>query len=49
MNVVIDSNLLIVLVNNDPRSQIVCQQFDEWISQEVQIHPPNIAINLEAF
>ena len=43
MNIVIDSNLLIVLVNNDPRSEIVRQQFDEWISQEVQIHTPNLA------
>jgi len=42
MNVLIEENLLIVLVNNDPRSEIVRQQFDEWISQEVQIHTPNL-------
>ncbi|MGB3514786.1 MAG: type II toxin-antitoxin system VapC family toxin [Microcoleaceae cyanobacterium] len=44
MNVVIDSNLLIVLVNQDPRSEIVRQQFEEWISQEVQMHAPHLAL-----
>ena len=44
MNIVINSNLLIALVNNDPRSEIVHQQFDNWISQEVKIYTPNVAI-----
>ena len=44
MNIVINSNLLIALVNNDPRSEIVRQQFDNWISQEVKIYTPNVVI-----
>ena len=44
MNIVINSNLLIALVNNDPRSEIVHQQFDNWISQEVKIYTPNVVI-----
>lgn len=44
MNVVIDSDLLVVLINQDPRSEIVHQQFDDWIEAEVQIHSPKLAL-----
>ena len=33
MNVVIDSNLLVVLVNQDTRREITHRKFDEWIHQ----------------
>ncbi len=44
MDVVIDSNLLVVLVNQDPRSEITRRQFDEWIHQGIQIHAPTLAL-----
>ncbi len=44
MNVVIDSNLLVVLVNRDPRSEITRRQFDEWMDRGIQIHAPILAL-----
>ena len=43
MNVVLDANLFIVLVNQDTRSSIVRQKFDNWIDAEVQLHAPKLA------
>ncbi len=43
MTVVVDSNLLIVLVYPDPRSEITQQKFNEWIEQGVAIYAPELA------
>lgn len=44
MNIVIDANLLIVLINQDPRREMVHQQFDNWIEGDVQMHSPKLAL-----
>lgn len=38
MTVVVDASLLVVLVNQDPRREVVRQQFHNWIAQKVDIH-----------
>lgn len=43
MAVVVDSNLLIVLVHQDPRSNMTQQQFDNWLERGVEIHAPELA------
>lgn len=44
MTVVVDANLLIVLVSRDPRREVVRQQFHTWITQEINIHAPDLAL-----
>ncbi len=44
MNVAIDSNLLVVLVSRDSRSEVTCRQFDEWVDRSIQIHAPILAL-----
>lgn len=44
MTVVVDANLLVVLVNQDPRREAVRQQFHAWITQQVDIHAPDLAL-----
>lgn len=43
MAVVVDSNLLVVLVREEPRSEEVSRQFDEWEKQGIEIHAPVLA------
>ncbi len=43
MAVVVDSNLIVVLANGDPRRPIVQRQFDEWEEQGIEIHVPVLA------
>ncbi|MBC6454939.1 MAG: type II toxin-antitoxin system VapC family toxin [Hormoscilla sp. SP5CHS1] len=43
MAVVVDSNLIVVLVNRDPRRPIVQRQLDEWEEQGIEIHAPVLA------
>ena len=41
---VVDANLLVMLVNRDPRREVVRQQFHTWITQAVNIHTPDLAL-----
>jgi len=43
MAVVVDSNLLVVIVREEPRSEEVSRQFDEWEEQGIEIHAPVLA------
>lgn len=43
MNIVVDSNLLIVLVSNDARSHLAQKQFEYWITQDIKLHAPLLA------
>lgn len=43
MAVVVDSNLLVVLVREEPRSEEVSRQFDEWVDRGIEIHAPKLA------
>jgi predicted nucleic acid-binding protein len=42
VSIVIDSNLLIVLVTGDPRSEQVSAQFTNWIEQNIPLHAPDL-------
>jgi len=41
--IVVDSNLLIVMVNGDPRGGQVQMLFTQWIEQDIDIHAPDLA------
>ncbi|MBO1348521.1 MAG: PIN domain-containing protein [Hormoscilla sp. GUM202] len=43
MAVVVDSNLIVVLVNADPRRDRVLRQVQNWRSQGIEIHAPVLA------
>ncbi|MBC6479873.1 MAG: type II toxin-antitoxin system VapC family toxin [Hormoscilla sp. GM7CHS1pb] len=43
MTVVVDSNLIVVLANGDPRGPIVQKHFDEWEEQGIEVHAPKLA------
>ncbi len=47
MTVVVDANLLVVLVNHDPRRETVRQRFHSWIAQEIEIYAPDLAYNTQ--
>ncbi|MBW4615138.1 MAG: hypothetical protein KME21_18075 [Desmonostoc vinosum HA7617-LM4] len=44
MTVIVDASLLVVLVNRDPRHEIVRQQFHTWITQAIEMHAPDLAL-----
>ncbi|MGI2904217.1 type II toxin-antitoxin system VapC family toxin [Tolypothrix sp. VBCCA 56010] len=44
MAIVVDANLLVVLVNNDPRGEQVLIQFTDWIERGVPLHAPDLAL-----
>jgi predicted nucleic acid-binding protein len=44
VTIVVDANLLIVIVNGDPRGEQAQTQFTQWIEQEIQLHAPNLAL-----
>lgn len=44
MAVILDANLLIVLVNNDPRGEKVFTQLSDWIEQATPLHMPYLAL-----
>ena len=41
--VVVDANLLVALVSDDPRGHRVLQQLTDWLDHNVDIHAPTIA------
>ncbi|GAB4281662.1 MAG: hypothetical protein Fur0025_10330 [Oscillatoriaceae cyanobacterium] len=43
MPVVVDSNILVVLVNGDPRGELAQRLFDNWRRQQIEIHAPVLA------
>lgn len=43
MAIVVDSNLLIVMVNGDPRGGQVQMLFTQWIEQDIDIYAPDLA------
>lgn len=43
MAVVVDSNLIVVLVNGDPRGERALRLFQDWRRQEIKIHAPDLA------
>lgn len=44
MTIVVDANLLIVLINNDPRGEKVLAQFTDWIAQSISLNAPELAM-----
>lgn len=43
MDIVVDSNLLIVLAHPDPRSELAEKQFERWFDEGCKIHAPELA------
>jgi predicted nucleic acid-binding protein len=43
--IVVDANLLIVMVNGDPRGEQVQNQFTQWIEQGIELHAPALALH----
>ena len=42
--VVVGANLLVALVSGDPRGNKVLQHFTEWLTHNIEIHAPLLAI-----
>lgn len=42
MTIVLDANLLVVLVNQDPRKEAVAAQIDQWLAQDISLHAPDL-------
>ena len=43
MTVVVDANLVVVLVNGNPRREQAWRQFQDWMDRGINIHAPNLA------
>ncbi|MEL7038074.1 MAG: hypothetical protein AAFO04_21020 [Cyanobacteria bacterium J06592_8] len=40
MDIVVDSNLLIVLAHQDPRTELAQKKFEDWFDRGNKIHAP---------
>ncbi|MDY7024271.1 MAG: type II toxin-antitoxin system VapC family toxin [Cyanobacteriota bacterium] len=43
MDIVVDSNLLIVLAHQDPRTELAQKKFEDWFDRGNKIHAPELA------
>lgn len=44
MAIVVDSNLIIVMINGDSRGEQVLTHFTNWIEQGIPLHAPDLAL-----